>query len=165
MLKAIRILSISILILLLTTLLSAQDLLKVERVVDGDTLLLTNGEKVRLIGIDAPESKPNPRAEKQAAMEGKDLKNIILMGEEATKFVRSFVKPGDEVRIEFDVEKRDRYGRLLGYIYLPDGRMINEEIVRAGYASLLTHPPNVKYQNRFLRAYKEARENRRGLWR
>jgi len=165
MLKAIRILSISILILLLTTLLSAQDLLKVERVVDGDTLLLTNGEKVRLIGIDAPESKPNPRAEKQAAMEGKDLKNIILMGEEATKFVRSLIKPGDEVRIEFDVEKRDRYGRLLGYIYLLDGRMINEEIVKAGYASLLTHPPNVKYQNRFLRAYKEARENKRGLWR
>ena len=165
MLKAIRILSISILILLLTTLLSAQDLLKVERVVDGDTLLLTNGEKVRLIGIDAPESKPNPRAEKQVAMEGKDLKNIILMGEEATKFVRSLIKPGDEVRIEFDVEKRDRYGRLLGYIYLPDGRMINEEIVKAGYASLLTHPPNVKYQNRFLRAYKEARENKRGLWR
>ena len=165
MLKAIRILSISILILLLTTLLSAQDLLKVERVVDGDTLLLTNGEKVRLIGIDAPESKPNPRAEKQVAMEGKDLKNIILMGEEATKFVRSLIKPGDEVRIEFDVEKRDRYGRLLGYIYLLDGRMINEEIVKAGYASLLTHPPNVKYQNRFLRAYKEARENKRGLWR
>jgi len=74
-------------------------------------------------------------------MEGKDLKTIILMGEEATKFVRSLVRPGDQVRIEFDVEKKDRYGRLLGYVYLSDGRMINEEIVKAGYASILTHPP------------------------
>lgn len=97
-------------------------------------------------------------------MQGKDLKTIISMGKESTKFVRSLVKPGDRVRIEFDVEKRDQYGRLLGYVYLFAGRMLNEEIVRAGYATLLTHPPNVKYQERFLRAYREARENQRGLW-
>lgn len=137
---------------------------KVERVIDGDTLRLTNGEKVRLIGIDAPESKPNPRAEKQGEREGKDLKTILSMGKESSKFVRSLVKPGDQVGIEFDVEKRDRYRRLLGYLYLSNGRMLNEEIVRAGYANLLTHPPNVKYQKRFLSAYREARENKRGLW-
>jgi micrococcal nuclease len=62
------------------------------------------------------------------------------------------------------VERRDQYGRLLGYAYLSDGRMLNEEIVRAGYANLLTHPPNVKYQERFLMAYREARENGMGLW-
>jgi hypothetical protein len=61
---------------------------KVDRVIDSDTLLLTNGEKVRLIGIDAPESRPNPRAEKQAQMEGKDLRTIISMWEKATKFVQ-----------------------------------------------------------------------------
>jgi len=77
---------------------------------------------------------------------------------------KSLVKKGDKVKIEFDVQKRDKYGRLLGYVYLPGGRMLNEEIVKAGYVSLLTYPPNVKYQERFLKAYREARENKRGLW-
>jgi micrococcal nuclease len=69
------------------------------------------------------------------------------------------------VTIEFDVQTRDRYGRLLGYVYLFNGKMLNEEIVKAGYANLMTYPPIVKYQERFLKAYREARENRRGLWR
>ena len=73
-------------------------------------------------------------------------------------------KPGDTVKMEFDVEKRDKYSRLLGYVYLSDGKMLNEEIVKAGYANLMTIPPNVKYQDRFLKAYREARENRKGLW-
>ena len=85
--KSLRILIPSIFILLLTRLLNAQDWVKVRRVIDGDTLLLSDGERVRLIGIDAPESKSNPRGEKQAEAEGKDLKTIILMGEEATRFV------------------------------------------------------------------------------
>jgi micrococcal nuclease len=75
------------------------------------------------------------------------------------------VKAGDKILIEFDIEKRDQYRRLLGYVYLSGGRMLNEEILKAGYANLLTHPPNVKYQERFLKAYREARENKRGLWR
>ncbi len=61
------------------------------------------------------------------------------------------------MKLEFDVEKRDRYGRLLAYMYLPDGRMLNEEIVKAGYANILTVPPNMKYQERFLKAYRGAR--------
>lgn len=73
-------------------------------------------------------------------------------------------KPGDKVKIEFDVRPRDLYGRLLGYVYLANGKMLNEEIIKAGYATVMTIPPNVKYQNRFLGAYKEARENKRGLW-
>ena len=163
--KSTRIIFYSILtVLFLYGLLNVQNAIRVKRVVDGDTLLLTNGERVRLIGIDAPESKPNSRAEKQIEREGKDLKTIISMGKRATKFVEGLVKPGEQVRIEFDVEKRDRYGRLLGYVYLSDGRMLNEEIVREGYASLLTQPPNVKYQKKFIKAYGEARENKKGLW-
>ncbi len=65
----------------------------------------------------------------------------------------------------FDVEKRDQYGRILAYVYLQDGRMLNEEIVKSGYANVMTIPPNVKHEDRFRKVYREARENRRGLWR
>ena len=68
------------------------------------------------------------------------------------------------VLVEFDVQKRDRYKRLLGYVYLQDGRMLNEIIVRSGYASLMTIPPNVKYKDRFLKAYRAARDEKLGLW-
>jgi micrococcal nuclease len=87
------------------------------------------------------------------------------MGKRATAFTESLVKKGDKIGIEFDVQQRDKYGRLLGYVYLLDGRMLNEAIVKAGYASLFTYPPNVKYQQRFLKAYREAKERKRGLWR
>ena len=60
--------------------------------------------------------------------------------------------------------ERDKYKRLLGYVYLSDGKMLNDEIIKAGYANDMTIPPNVKYQDRFLRAYEQARERKRGLW-
>ena len=136
----------------------------VQQVVDGDTLLLATGERVRLIGIDAPERRVNPKAKKDAQRSGEDIETIIAMGKKSTRFVESLVHRGDRVTLEFDLEKRDRYGRLLAYVHLSNGKMLNEEIVKAGYASLMTHPPNVKYEQRFLKAYREARENRRGLW-
>jgi len=71
---------------------------------------------------------------------------------------------GDRVRIEFDVQKRDQCSRVLGYVYLGDGRMLKEEIVKAGYASLMTYPPNIRYEGAFLKAYREGRESKRGLW-
>ncbi len=86
------------------------------------------------------------------------------MGKRATEYVERLVKTGDLITIEFDAQQRDRYGRLLGYVYLSNGKMLNEEIVKAGYANVMTIPPNVKYQDRFLRAYKQARERKRGLW-
>jgi micrococcal nuclease len=137
------------------------------RVVDGDTLTINhNGRKesIRLIGIDTPESKPNKKARKDATRNSEDLATIVGLGKEAAKFVKTLVHPGDPISIEFDRQIRDKYGRLLGYVYLADGTMLNEEIVRAGYANLMTYPPNVRYRDRFLRAYHEARENNRGLW-
>ncbi len=86
------------------------------------------------------------------------------MGKRATEYVESLVKSGDLITIEFDAQQRDRYNRLLGYVYLSNGKMLNEEIVKAGYANVMSIPPNVKYQDRFLRAYQEARERKRGLW-
>ena len=141
---------------------------KVSKVADGDTLNVKykgKEESVRLIGIDTPESRINKKAKKDAQRTGEDLKTITAMGKEATNYAKSLVKPGDTVKMEFDVQKRDQYGRLLAYIYLPNGTMLNEEIVKAGYASPMTVPPNVKYQQRLLKAYREARENGRGLGR
>jgi micrococcal nuclease len=90
-------------------------------------------------------------------------RTIKAMGMRAYEFTRKLVE-GKKVRLEFDVEKRDKYERLLAYVYLPDGTFVNAEIVRQGYASLLTIPPDVKYADLFAQLYKEARENRRGLW-
>jgi len=86
------------------------------------------------------------------------------MGKRATAYVESLVKPGDTITIEFDVQKKDRYGRLLGYVYLSNGKMLNEEIVKAGYANVMTIPPSVKYEDMFAKAYKKARKSKRGLW-
>jgi len=140
---------------------------KVVRVVDGDTLKVElNGriENVRLIGIDTPESKVNKKAKKYATRSSQDIKTIVSLGKAAVSFTKSIIKPGDLVDIEQDVQSRDRYGRPLVYIYLKSGKMLNEEIIAAGFASVMTIPPNVRYQERFLRAYRAAREERRGLW-
>lgn len=145
----------------------ANDSVKVLWVVDGDTLKVNfEGKKqsIRLIGIDTPESRKNKRAEKQAERTDQDIDAIISQGKQAKKFVESLVDSGDKVTIEFDAQERDHYGRILGYVYLENGKMLNEEILKAGYANVLTIPPNVKYQERFLKALKEAREEGRGLW-
>ena len=145
----------------------AQQTTTVTRIVDGDTLkvfYLEGEESIRLIGIDTPESRVNKKTKKDAKRSGQDIETIIAMGKRATEYVESLVKPGGLITIEFDVQERDRYKRLLGYVYLSNGKMLNEEIVKAGYASVMTIPPNVKYKDRFLIAYQEARKDKRGLW-
>jgi len=140
----------------------------VVQVVDGDTLRIEmDGQEqaVRLIGIDTPESKINKKAKKDSIKTNYDVETITAMGKEAARYVRTLVRKGDTVGLEFDVQKRDKYNRLLVYAYLSDGKMLNEEIVKAGYANIMTYPPNVRYQDRFVRAYREARETKRGLYR
>ncbi len=136
----------------------------VKRVVDGDTLVLSDGRRVRLIGIDTPELHVSDKLYRQAQRSKKDIQTIISMGKRAYKFTRRLVE-GQEVRLEFDVEKYDRYNRLLCYVYLKDGTFVNAKIVQEGYASLLTIPPNVKYADLFRALYQEARRDKRGLWR
>ncbi len=165
--QSLKTLSFIFILAFLSSSLHAQQTTTVVRIVDGDTIKVRywgKEESIRLIGIDTPESRVNKKAKKDAKRSGQDIKAITSMGKRATEYVESLVKPGDLITIEFDAQERDRYRRLLGYIYLPNGKMLNEEIVKAGYASVMTIPPNVEYQDRFLRAYKHARERKRGLW-
>lgn len=122
----------------------AGDLVKVTKVIDGDTIVLETGETVRYIGIDAPET----RGDCFAAESTNKNKELVL---------------GKKVRLEKDVSETDRYKRLLRYIYV-DNIFINDYLVRQGYAKVATYPPDVKYQNQFLEAEKYARENKLGLW-
>jgi micrococcal nuclease len=136
-----------ILFFLLST--SHAEIYKVKRVIDGDTLLLINGERVRLIGVDTPETK-HPQ------------KPVQYFGREAYLFTKQMVD-GKEARFEFERQKRDRYGRLLAYVYLLDGTFLNAEIIKQGYGFAYTRFP-FKYMEEFRRYEREAKENRRGLW-
>ncbi len=135
----------------------------VTRVVDGDTLVLENGERVRLIGIDTPEMHESEKLNRDASRSQQDVETIKQLGRIAYEFTKKLVE-GKRVKLEFDVEKYDKYKRILAYVYLIDGTFVNAKIVQEGYASLMTYPPNVKYADLFLKLYQEARADRRGLW-
>lgn len=135
--------------LLIATSLTSDYSNRVARVIDGDTIVLENGEKVRYIGIDTPETK-HPS------------KPVEYYGKEATEANCRLVE-NKTVRLEFDAQERDRYGRLLAYVYV-DTTFVNAELVKQGYAKVSTYPPNVKYQDVFLKLEREAREEGRGLW-
>jgi micrococcal nuclease len=125
----------------------------VVRIVDGDTIHVKVGErveKVRYIGMNTPEVHHPTRGEEPG-------------GREATEANRRLVA-GKRVRLETDVQARDRYGRLLAYVWVGDV-MVNAELVRQGYAQVMTVPPNVRHQELFVKLQREAREAGRGLWR
>ena len=127
----------------------------VELVVDGDTIDVTidgDDERVRLIGIDTPETKrPDTPVE--------------CFGPEATAFTQTLLAPGTPVRLERDVVGRDDYGRLLAYVYrASDGILVNYEIIRQGYARPLTIAPNDSYAQLFVEAAGEAQRAAAGLW-
>jgi micrococcal nuclease len=122
----------------------------VQRVVDGDTLLLSGGERVRLIGIDTPESvKPDTPPEP--------------LGREASDFTKRMAE-GQEVRLEFDRERVDQYGRTLAFVYVGD-LFLNEELIRQGYSRAETRFPfRSDLQRRFREVEEEARDAGRGIW-
>lgn len=135
----------------------------VKRAVDGDTLVLESGERVRLIGIDTPEMHESDKLYRDSQRSKQDTSTIQKLGRKSYEFTKNLVE-GKRVALEFDVERHDKYSRILAYVYLKDGTFVNAEIVKQGYASLMTIPPNAKYSDLFLKLYREARENRRGLW-
>ncbi|MBI4369532.1 MAG: thermonuclease family protein [Elusimicrobia bacterium] len=116
----------------------------VERVIDGDTFVLKDNITVRLLGIDTPE-KERPYFE------------------EAAQAARRMLE-GKKVRLEYDIEIADRYGRLLAYVYLPDGTFVNARLLEMGMAGVYSRAPNVKHADAFLTAQRKAREGKAGLW-
>ncbi|WP_333784251.1 thermonuclease family protein [Thermocrinis sp.] len=141
---------------------------RVVRVIDGDTFTCTlkNGEeiKVRMIGVDTPETRESPKLEKDVDRTGLSREEIIKMGEEAKEYTKKLLPKGEVVYLEQDVQPTDRYGRVLAYVWLKDGRMINELLVMEGMAQVYTIPPNVKYQERLLKAQKRAMQEGKGFW-
>jgi micrococcal nuclease len=128
----------------------SQDFVRVVAVYDGDTvgvIINTKREKVRLTGIDAPETGQPP------------------WGAMAKQYLQTLVSEANrQVKLEFDVEQRDQHGRIIAYLSTPDGKHINLLMVKNGYAMLYTIPPNVRYANELAAAQTEAREKKIGIW-
>lgn len=135
----------------------------VKRVVDGDTLLLENRRYVRLLGIDTPEMHESAKLHRDALRSKQSVETIKQAGRQAYEFTKQLVE-GKRVRLEFDWQRYDKYNRILAYVFLEDGTLVNARIVEEGYAYLTTFRINVTYADLFLKLYREARENKRGLW-
>jgi micrococcal nuclease len=132
------------------------DIRTVKKIVDGDTVWVSgknNGpdEKIRLIGIDAHETRNTAR------------KKAGFYGKEATAYLKKQVL-GKRVRLEYDIRRYDQYRRTLAYIHLENGRFINADLVRNGYAVVMTVSPNVKYADKFILYQQQARNKKQGLW-
>lgn len=138
--------SIFSMVVLLTACTSPPDVTRVIEVIDGDTIVIDGGYKVRYIGIDTPEIHPEVEA----------------FGAEAWQANRKLVE-GKEVRLERDVSETDKYGRLLRYVYVND-IFINAELVRLGFARARAYPPDTKHQGYLEEIEAEAREAGRGMW-
>ncbi|VAX36731.1 hypothetical protein MNBD_PLANCTO02-3359 [hydrothermal vent metagenome] len=122
----------------------------VQRVVDGDTVLLDDGTRVRLLGVDTLETK-HP------------TKPVHPLGVLAAYYTRKHVE-GKNVRLQFDRERRDRYNRVLAYLFI-DGWFLNEELIREGYSKAeIKYPYSNIMKKRFLKAEAEAREQQKGIW-
>lgn len=123
--------------------------IKVSRVIDGDTIELADGRRVRYIGMDTPEMGDLRRSPKCFAKEATEENARLL--------------DGKTVRLEKDISEMDKYGRLLRYVYIGDV-FVNDSLVRQGFARVDTVPPDVVHQQELLQAEQEARGQRRGLW-
>jgi micrococcal nuclease len=170
----------------------AVEFLDVTRVLDGNTLELSNGEKVRLIGVDTPpESLSDVQPGKEIKVKGEALKTLLERGKAAAQFTRRLVE-GGKVYLTYDIQKRDAHGQLLAYVYMDsdvygndtlrkdfsnidlyDARGnrrrslldVNASVINAGYARAAFTPPNVKYRKTFLILEKNAKAYQRGFWR
>lgn len=140
------------------------ELYTVTEVIDGDTFRISNGEKIRLLGIDSPEINESEKLNRDSEQSGRDKNTIKKLGSLSAAYSRKLAD-GKKVYLEKEPggDDRDRYGRLLRYVYLEDGTLINGKIIRDGYAYVYDRYPLSK-TGEFKQYEKEARENKRGLW-
>jgi micrococcal nuclease len=129
---------------------SADGFVLVKRVIDGDTIVLADGRRVRYIGINAPEL-------------GNESGPAERFGPEARDYNRKLMS-GEKIRLEFDCERHDQYGRILAYVFLPDDTFVNAELVKSGNAYCVFKRPNTKYDSLLLRLQQEAMTGKAGLW-
>ena len=162
-----------ILLLILNLPSHAKECYKLLYIIDGDTIkILYHGKKtsVRLLGIDTPESRKNRRAYYQARKNHQDVKTIIYLGKQAKKHLKELLAGYKQVCLVYDQNNaytghRDRYGRILAYVFTPNGVFVNKLMLEDGYAYLLTrYPLESKYERVLRQAFREAVENQRGLW-
>lgn len=153
-LKALSLGGAALVVFALRGLPAGSEAVVVKQIIDGDTVELADGRRLRYIGIDTPEL--------HRKVGDRWVKKPEPFGQEAFDRNRQWVL-GRRVRLEFDVQSRDRYGRLLAYVYVGD-IMVNAELVKEGFAQPLTIPPNVRHAELFRGLAAEARSNRRGLW-
>lgn len=172
-------------------LISHAEIFTIERAISGDIIQLSNKEKIRLIGIDAPENTPNTKARKDSKRTGQDIDTIVKMGRAATDWVKEKFK-GRKVFLRFDTKKKDKRGLKLAYVYLLEGTIsggsyvhqqvkdvlsdwwdgpvdgeytfVNGTIIANGYAQPMIESPNDQNKELFDKLYWRAKEGRRGLW-
>ncbi|MDX9701894.1 MAG: thermonuclease family protein [Candidatus Auribacterota bacterium] len=138
--------------------------LYIKEVVDGDTLRIESGKRIRLIGVDTPEYYESDKLFRDAKDSSLEPSVIQSLGERSYRFTQKLCE-GKYVRLETGSEKYDQYGRILAFVFLSDGTMLNEQIIAQGYGLVyLRFPFKQEYRDRFIEAQRQARENSRGLW-
>ncbi|MBT8365302.1 MAG: thermonuclease family protein [Deltaproteobacteria bacterium] len=118
---------------------------------DGDTIVLASGQRVRYIGINAPETDHEDQKAQPYGNDSRSLNKNLVMSQ--------------KVRLEFDDERYDQYGRMLAYIFLQDGSFLNARLLKAGLAFYLYRAPNVRYEKILLKSQQDAMDSQKGLWR
>ncbi|MFH1075426.1 MAG: thermonuclease family protein [Pseudomonadota bacterium] len=126
------------------------EMFKVVHVDDGDTIILSNQKHIRYIGINAPEIEHGEKPSEYYGSEARDFNKKMVLGK--------------KVRLEFDSQKKDKYGRLLAYVYLEDGTLVNLELIKQGCAHVLFVSPNTRRYDRLLNIQRSAIEQHKGMW-
>lgn len=133
----------------------------VVRVVDGDTYVVNldgNETKVRLIGVDTPESVASQEYLDRTGKENTEF------GKDVSSYMKDMLSEGSTLYLEFDVDKYDKYDRVLAYAYFEDGEMVQEHLLKKGFARVMTIEPNVAHSERFVELEQEAMNNGVGMW-
>ena len=137
----------------------------VVKVTSSDAIILENGTRIKLLGVDSYGPPPRPKViydDKGRPIEDKQVEPTISLEEQAIAYAQNLME-GKKVKVEYDIESRDERGNKTAYIFLTNGAMANLELLRQGFVRLKNRPPNVKYESLFKKAYQEARKEQRGF--